>query len=120
MGNYLGEFTDEINKIDGTDYIIKFVSGGAKNYAFVTKNGISKAVVKGFSLNNVAIETINYEAIERIVTEDQTETLEVEQLVFKRDKIKWQNSTHVIKKKYRFYFRKRRIVNFHQTLPWGY
>ena len=113
MGNYLGEFTDEINKIDGTDYIIKFVSGGAKNYAFVTKNGISKAVVKGFSLNNVAIETINYEAIERIVTEDQTETLEVEQLVFKRDKIKWQNSTHVIKKKYRYYFRKKtKVINY--------
>jgi hypothetical protein len=40
LGNYLGDFTDEINKSDGTDYIIKFVSGGAKNYAFITKNGI--------------------------------------------------------------------------------
>jgi hypothetical protein len=85
LGNYLGDFTDEINKSDGTDYIIKFVSAGAKNYAFITKNGISKSIVKGFSLNNVAIETINYESIEKIVTEDQTETLEVEQLVFQRN-----------------------------------
>ena len=37
-----------------------------QNYSFETKNGISKAVVKGFSLNNVAIQTINYNSIEKI------------------------------------------------------
>jgi len=96
------------------------VSGGAKNYAFITKNGISKAIVKGFSLNSVAIKTINYESIEKIVIEDQTETLEVEQLVFQRNTCNWQNSTHVIKKRYRFYFKKRRLRKNHKTLPWGY
>ena len=87
LGNYLGDFTDELNKNNGDDYIIKFVSGGAKNYAFVTNNGISKAIVKGFALNNVAIQTINYDSIARIVTTDPSEILEVEQLLFKRDKI---------------------------------
>jgi len=93
LGDYLGDFTDEINKQGEGDFIQKFVSGGAKNYAFITKNGISKAIVKGFSLNNVAIQSINYDSIEKIVTEDQNETLTVEQLVFNRDKINWKNST---------------------------
>ena len=69
MGNYLGEFTDEINKAGDNDFITKFVSGGAKNYAFETNNGISKAIVKGFSLNHVAIQTINYDSIQKIVTD---------------------------------------------------
>jgi hypothetical protein len=120
LGDYLGDFTDELNKSGGNDYIIKFVSGGAKNYAFETKNSISKAVVKGFSLNNVAIQTINYKSIEKIVTEDQSETLSVDQLVFKRDKKNWKNSTEIIIKKYRYYFHKRNVINNHETLPWGY
>ncbi len=120
LGNYLGEFTDEINKAGDNDFITKFVSGGAKNYAFETNNGISKAIVKGFSLNHVAIQTINYDSIQKIVTEDQSETLSVDQLIFKRDKTNWKNSTEIIKKKYRYYFHKRNVINDHQTLPWGF
>ena len=120
LGDYLGDFTDEINKQGEGDFIQKFVSGGAKNYAFITKNGISKAIVKGFSLNNVAIQSINYDSMEKIVTEDQNETLTVEQLVFNRDKINWKNSTCVINKKYRFFFTKRCMLNNYSTLPWGY
>ena len=96
------------------------MSGGANNYAFETKNGISKAIVEGFSLNHVAIQTINNESIQKIVTEDQRETLSVDKLIFKRDKKNWKNSTEIIKKKYRYYFHKRNVINDHQTLPWGF
>ena len=58
--------------------------------------------------------------MEKIVTEDQNETLTVEQLVFNRDKINWKNSTCVINKKYRFFFTKRCMLNNYSTLPWGY
>jgi DNA polymerase elongation subunit (family B) len=38
LGDYLGEFT---NEIDDDDYIVEFVSAGPKNYSYLTKNGKS-------------------------------------------------------------------------------
>ena len=37
LGDYLGDLTDEL---DG-DYITTFISGGPKNYAYITNNGSS-------------------------------------------------------------------------------
>ena len=37
LGDYLGDLTDEL---DG-DYITTFISGGPKNYAYLTNNGKS-------------------------------------------------------------------------------
>ena len=120
LGNYLGEFTNEICK-NNSNYIVAFVSGGAKNYAYITNEGIKKAIVKGFSLNNIAIQTLNYDSIKRIVTTDQSEKLFIEQLLFKRDKINWKISTTTINKKYGFFFGKRNLNKTdYSTLPWGY
>ena len=120
LGNNLGEFTNEICK-NNVHHIVAFVSGGAKNYAYITDEGIKKAIVKGFFLNNIAIETLNYESIKRIVTTDQSEALFIEQLLFKRDKINWKVSTTTINKRYGYFFGKRSLnyTNF-KTLPWGY
>lgn len=39
------------NELDESDYIIEFVSGGTKNYGYVTKKGKVVCKVRGFSLN---------------------------------------------------------------------
>jgi hypothetical protein len=104
----------------GEDWIVSFVTAGVKNYAYKTFKGISKAIVKGFSLNNVAINSVNFESIKDIVINDNSKTLEIEQLLFKRDKVNWYNSTSIINKRYRYFFGKRCVVENFQTLPWGY
>ena len=38
LGDYLGDMT---NELDEWDYIVEFVSGGAKNYGYATKHGKS-------------------------------------------------------------------------------
>ena len=65
LGNYLGDFTNEINpvKIDGIvheDYIVEFVSGGPKNYGYTTKNGKVECKVRGFRLNSEGKTQLNY------------------------------------------------------------
>jgi len=50
LGDHLGDLTNEISKNDGS-HIIEIVCGGPKNYAYITDAGVSKCVVKGFSLS---------------------------------------------------------------------
>jgi molybdenum cofactor biosynthesis enzyme MoaA len=60
---------------------VSFVSAGAKNYVYKTFKGISKAIVQGFSLNNVAINSVNFESIEDIVINDNSKTLRFRLLI---------------------------------------
>ena len=46
-GRYLGQFTNETPR----DWIVEFVSGGAKNYGYLTHKGNTECKVRGFSLN---------------------------------------------------------------------
>ncbi|TPX52990.1 DNA-directed DNA polymerase, partial [Powellomyces hirtus] len=46
-GDYLGNLTDELKK----DHIDEWVSGGPKNYSYVTRKGKAKTVCKGFALS---------------------------------------------------------------------
>ncbi|XP_035226144.1 uncharacterized protein LOC118198555 [Stegodyphus dumicola] len=63
LGNFLGEFTDEL---DG-DIIKTFVSGGPKNYAYQTATGKTCCKVRGFSLNFRNSQLLNFEAIKSLV-----------------------------------------------------
>ena len=45
LGNFLGDLTDEL---DG-DHITTFVSGGPKNYAYVTNKGKSQTKIRGIT-----------------------------------------------------------------------
>ena len=49
LGQYLGQFTNELD--EPNDYITEFISGGAKNYAYRTKQGKTDCKVRGFTLN---------------------------------------------------------------------
>ena len=48
IGNYLGEFS---NELDEGDHITEFVAAGPKNYAFNTSQGKQTCKVRGFTLN---------------------------------------------------------------------
>ena len=56
LGNYLGDLTDEL---DG-DYITTFVSGGPKNYAYVTNKGKSQTKIRGITLDYAATGKLNH------------------------------------------------------------
>ena len=47
LGDFLGEFTNEIDPSEG-DHIIEFVSAGPKNYSYRLDSGIVHSKVKGF------------------------------------------------------------------------
>ena len=57
LDRFLGEFTDEL----GGDPIVEFVRGGAKNYGYLTRSGKTECKVRGFSLNYVAMQKLNYQ-----------------------------------------------------------
>ena len=63
--NSLGGWTDEL---DG-DRIVKFMSGGPKNYAFETEKGQS-VKVKGITLNYRASQVATLEALEKMIHQE--------------------------------------------------
>ncbi len=52
-GDYLGEFTNEIDSSEGNE-IVEFCSAGPKNYSFKFDSGVKHCIVKGFTLNYLA------------------------------------------------------------------
>ena len=62
-GDFLDEMTDEL----GGDYIMEFVSGGAKNYGYRTTRGKVECKVRGFTLNVRGKETLNFETVKKTI-----------------------------------------------------
>ena len=56
LGNFLGDFKDEL----GGAYITEFVSGGPKNYGYLTSTGKTECKVRGFALNTEGLAHLNY------------------------------------------------------------
>lgn len=49
---------------------MEFVSGGAKNYGYLTRSGKTECKVRGFSLNYAALQKLNYQTMkENILNE---------------------------------------------------
>jgi hypothetical protein len=116
LGDYLGEFTDELNGLS----ILIFLSLGAKNYAKLLSNGETDCVVKGFSLNFIASLKINFETMKNIVLKDNKKKIFVSQNKIVRNKKKWLLTTSNIEKLYGLVYDKRIIQNDLSTLPFGY
>jgi len=58
-GDFLGDMTDEL---DG-DVITEFVSGGAKNYGYTTRQGQVVCKVRGFTLNVRGAAILNFQTM---------------------------------------------------------
>ena len=119
LGDYLGEFTDELKK-KGASHITEFISAGPKNYAYQLDNGKTSCTVKGFTLNHLSSLSINFEAIKDIVLNERDKKIKVDQLKFTRNKIDWSIKTDVISKMYGFVYEKRVLSDDLSTLPYGF
>jgi len=73
LGDYLGQLTNELKP---EDHIIDFVSGGPKQYAYKTYMGAEVCKIRGFSLNHVNGELLNFETMNNLISmskENETE-----------------------------------------------
>ncbi|XP_071039950.1 uncharacterized protein [Parasteatoda tepidariorum] len=119
LGNFLREFTDEL---DG-DVITTFVSGGAKNYAYTTRAGKTCCKVRGFSLNARNSAILNFESVKHLVCSlDQDATIPIHnpsKITRQPKKRKVVNVAET--KNYRMVYDKRVIdPSDFSTLPYGF
>jgi len=119
LGNYLGQFTDEIDHSEG-NHIIEFVSAGPKNYAYKLDSGITHCTVKGFTLNYLASLKLNYESIKNVVCNEMNKKIQVDQYKFLRNRYDWSITSGPIKKLYGFVYDKRILNEDMTSLPFGY
>ena len=117
LGDYLGEFTNEIDQSEG-NYIQSFVSAGPKNYSYLTDTGIQHSVVKGFSLTST--KTLNFDIMKDIVCNDRNRKVALDQLMFTRNKVTWDIQSNYLSKMYQFVYTKRVLVDNFDTIPFGY
>ena len=122
LGNYLGQLTDEL---DSGDYITTFISGGPKNYAYITNNGKSVTKIRGIMLNYAATKKINVDVMRHLV--DLHVNCHIQEKVtvenpFKitRDKKEKNIVTKSMKKDYRIVYNKRVVTENYGTVPYGY
>ena len=119
LGDYLGEFTNELDPKKG-NFIKKFVSAGPKNYAYSTDTGTTKTVVKGISINKTTMANLNFESIKDIVLHDQSKKIAVEQLKFTIDKPNCEIHSGIVNKSYGFVYDKRILRQDLTTVPYGF
>lgn len=118
LGNFLGQLT---NELDEGDYIKSFVSGGPKNYAYLTNKGKLSCTVKGFKLDTKTNrEKINFEIIKEIVLNDRSRKIKLQQMLFKRNKKNWSVECEQKEKFYGVVYDKRILLNNLSTLPFGF
>ena len=121
LGDYLGDLTDEL---DG-DYITEFMSGGPKNYAYVTNNDKRVMKVRGITLNYAALQKLNFESMRNLI--DLYVDCGIQDKVtvdnpFKitRDKKNKKIITKGTKKDYQIVYNKRVVNKNYGTVPYGY
>ena len=71
--NYLDEMTDEL---EGKCFITEFVSGGPKNYGYLTSQGDVCCKVRGFTLNVRGKQHLNYDVMKNNVISEVTNPLD--------------------------------------------
>ena len=116
LGDFLGEFTNEIDPSEG-DHIIEFVSAGTTPTDY---SGIVHSKVKGFSLNFAASKKIDFDKIKQIVCHFRNEKIVINQSKIVRDKKDWSVRTKHNDKIYRMVCDKTIIQDNLSTLPYGF
>ncbi|GBN72880.1 hypothetical protein AVEN_272305-1 [Araneus ventricosus] len=118
LGNFLGEFTDDLYG----ETIITFISAGPKNYAYRTSRGKTCCKVRGFTLNFRNSQKLNFDCIKHLVTsmdfEEKIPLQDPHKIVRdgKKRKVLRKEET----KYYKLVYDKRVIQPDFTTLPYGY
>ena len=76
-GDYMGDFTDELEEFGSSSFIEEFVSGGLKNYASSavcpsTGKRTTKYKVKGITLNYENSKFVNFTSLRNMILADDT------------------------------------------------
>ena len=121
LGDHLGDLTDELKG----DYITTFISGGPKNYGYITNTGEAILKIRGITLTYDASKTINIttmrDLVESYVSGDRHEkvTITIPHKIT-RDRKERNIVTKRTKKDYRVVYNKRVVKNNYETVPYGY
>ena len=126
-GVFLGDLTNEIESYGKGAKIVKFVSGGPKNYGYevLKTDGTINSIIKtkGISANASSVELITIKSMLKLVqmyiAKEHGAPLKVEQLRFESDKFTHIVQTTSIFKAYRVVSEKRMVVG-NDTYPFGY
>ena len=123
IGDMLGEWKDEL---DG-DIITEFVSGGAKNYAYKTRQGKVECKVRGFTLNVRGSAVLNFNTMKQNILselyhpQDQRRTMNiVNPSHFKRDLEEKKIQLVRQVKQYALVFDKRVLNTNGLSFPYGF
>src|SRR5204863_8583987 len=92
-GDYLGEMTDELVEYGPGSYIVEFVSGGPKTYAYLVWSTNKQALVyvckiKGLTLNFKTSKPINFERLKDMVLSETRQIVGIEENRIRRTKDK--------------------------------
>ena len=122
LGDYLGDLTDELNG----GYITTFISGGPKNYGYVTNTGEAILKIRGISLTYDACKTLNIGTMHDLVDSYVVDGARNEKVTINipnkitRDKKEKHIVTKRTKKDYRVVYNKRVVNENYETVPYGY
>ena len=124
VGDYLGDLTDELEEFGSGFFIDEFVSGGPKNYAFSvicpsTGKRTNKCKVKSITLNYQNSKVVNFTSLRNMILEDAPPVH-----VHNAKKIKRKHGGVVVSepetKEYKVVFKKRRLMDNFDSLPYGF
>jgi hypothetical protein len=118
LGDYLGEFTNELNPKEG-NYIQEFISGGPKNYGYKLDTGKANVKIKGLSLSFETQKQINFDTMKELII-NNSDAIKVDQMNFVKDKSKWSICTKNNEKIYKKVYDKRVLLDDFTTLPFGF
>ena len=125
LGNYLGEFTNELKP---GDHIVEFAAAGPKNYAYKTQQGQVECKVRGFRLNCRGQDQLNFNILRNNVQSELERPLQEARSLpvwnpFKivRDPQRKIIATETEIKRYQLVFDKR-VVDPHtaRSFPYGF
>ena len=120
LGDYLGDLTDEL---DGR-YIVTFVAGGPKSYAYQLNDGSTVCKIRGITLNYKNSQVLNYNVLNRMVKKLNTkETYKVtvtDNHHITRDIKRQRILSKPLSKDYRIVYDKRVIQDNLFTVPYGW
>jgi hypothetical protein len=120
IGDYLGEFTNEIEPSEG-EYIVEFASTGPKVYSYKTNKNYMHTKVKGFTLNYNASQRINFETFKYMLNnKDEQSEESISQNNIIRSKKDWKLMTRNNEKIFKMVYDKRIILPDLSTIPYGF
>ena len=102
--------------------MFEFVSGGPKNYAYKRNTNKETCKVRGFTLNYINSQLINFESVKHIVTDPKScpNVTVTNPSKICRDKRKIILISRKEEKTHQLVYTKRRRIDNYDTVPYGY